>query len=100
MNKTYKIPARDISLNDSYDVIIAGGGPAGCAAAIAASREGASVLLIEQSGALGGICGEKQMTKCVESISEAGFMMLRILITVTALFFVAIAAVTNATSGI
>ncbi|MBD9010308.1 MAG: FAD-dependent oxidoreductase [Clostridiales bacterium] len=55
MNKTYKIPARDISLNDSYDVIIAGGGPAGCAAAIAASREGASVLLIEQSGALGGM---------------------------------------------
>lgn len=58
------------------------------------------LLIIKVSGALGGICGEKQMTKCVESISEAGFMMLRILITVTALFFVAIAAVTNATSGI
>ena len=58
------------------------------------------LLIIKVSGALGGICGEKQMTKCVDYISEAGFMMLRILITVTALFFVAIAAVTNATSGI
>lgn len=58
------------------------------------------LLIIKVSGALGGICGEKQMTKCVEYISEAGFMMLRILITITALFFVAIAAVTNATSGI
>lgn len=58
------------------------------------------LLIIKVSGALGGICGEKQMTKCVEYISEAGFMMLRMLITITALFFVAIAAVTNATSGI
>ena len=58
------------------------------------------LLIIKVSGALGGICGEKQMIKCVESISEAGFMMLRILITVTALFFVTIATVTNATSGI
>lgn len=58
------------------------------------------LLIIKVSGALGGICGEKQMTKCVEYISEAGFMTLRILITVTTLFFVTIAAVTNATSGI
>lgn len=58
------------------------------------------LLIIKISGALGGICGERQMTKCVEYISEAGFMTLRILITVTTLFFVTIAAVTNATSGI
>ena len=38
------------------------------------------------------------MMKCIEYISEAGFMLLRILITVTTLFFVTIAAVTNATS--
>lgn len=58
------------------------------------------LMVIKVSGALGGICGEKQMTKCVEYISEAGFMMLRILILIAALFFVAIAAVTNATSGV
>lgn len=56
------------------------------------------LLIIKVSGALGSICGEKQMMKCVEYISEAGFMLLRILITVTTLFFVTIAAVTNATS--
>jgi stage III sporulation protein AE len=57
------------------------------------------LLTIKLGGALGAICGEKQMNKCVEYISEAGFMLLRILITVTTLFFVTIAAVTNATGG-
>ena len=37
-----------------YDVIVAGGGPAGVAAAIAAARSGAKTLLIEASGSLGG----------------------------------------------
>ena len=38
----------------TYDVIVVGGGFAGCGAALAASRNGSSVLLIEQAGALGG----------------------------------------------
>jgi len=38
----------------AYDVIVAGGGPAGCAAALAAARAGASVLLVESQGQLGG----------------------------------------------
>lgn len=37
-----------------YDVIVVGGGLTGVAAAIAAAREGLSVLVIEASGALGG----------------------------------------------
>jgi len=37
------------------DVLVAGGGPAGTAAAIAAARDGANVLLIEQLGFLGGM---------------------------------------------
>ena len=37
-----------------YDIIIVGGGLTGCAAALAASRNGCKVLIIEQSGALGG----------------------------------------------
>ena len=39
----------------SADVIVVGGGPAGMCAAIAAAREGVSVLLIERSGACGGM---------------------------------------------
>ncbi|MGI6378193.1 MAG: NAD(P)/FAD-dependent oxidoreductase [Bacilli bacterium] len=40
---------------DSYQVIVIGGGPAGLAAAIAAKKEAARVLLIEREGRLGGI---------------------------------------------
>lgn len=46
---------REIPCDDSWDVIVAGGGPAGCAAAAAAAREGAKTLLIESTGALGGM---------------------------------------------
>ncbi len=38
-----------------YEVIVVGGGPAGCSAAIAAARNGADTLLIESTGALGGM---------------------------------------------
>jgi len=37
------------------DVVVLGGGPAGCAAAIASAREGASTWLVEQFGFLGGM---------------------------------------------
>lgn len=53
--KEYIIKNKAIPLDDSWDVIVAGGGPAGCAAAIAASREGARTLLIEGTGCLGGM---------------------------------------------
>ncbi len=52
---TYTL-SRSIPLSDPWDVIIVGGGPAGCAAAIASAREGAKTLLVESSGVLGG-CG-------------------------------------------
>ena len=44
-------------MKEKYDVIVCGGGFAGCAAAIAAARGGASVLLIEKSGFLSGAAG-------------------------------------------
>ena len=53
--KKYTLKPMEITLNDSYDIIVAGGGPAGCAAAIAAARKGAKTLLIEASGCLGGM---------------------------------------------
>ncbi|TMR97411.1 FAD-dependent oxidoreductase [Nonomuraea basaltis] len=39
----------------TVDVLVAGGGSAGCVAAIAAARSGARVLLVERHGSLGGI---------------------------------------------
>lgn len=40
---------------ENYDIIVVGGGIAGVAAAVSASREGAKVLLIEKSINLGGL---------------------------------------------
>lgn len=39
----------------TWDVVVCGGGPAGCAAAVAARRAGRSVLLLEGQGQLGGM---------------------------------------------
>lgn len=44
-----------VSVDNSWDVIVIGGGPAGCTAGIAASREGSRTLIIENLGQLGGL---------------------------------------------
>ncbi len=48
-------PAREIPIVDSMDVLVVGGGPSGVAAAISASRTGASTLLVERYNHLGGL---------------------------------------------
>ncbi len=45
----------DLKQMEKFDVLVVGGGPAGCTAAIAAAREGKKTLLIEATGALGGM---------------------------------------------
>lgn len=52
--KTYRLE-RDIPVEEDFDLVVAGGGPAGCAAAIAAGRLGLRVLLAEAVGCLGGM---------------------------------------------
>ncbi len=41
-------------VSGNFDVVVAGGGPAGVCAALAAARAGAQVLLVEANGCLGG----------------------------------------------
>ena len=55
MSKFIAEPSRRIPVAGTYDVVVAGGGPAGMGAAVAAARGGARVILIEQTGCLGGM---------------------------------------------
>jgi hypothetical protein len=52
---TWREPARDLRVARTCDVLVAGGGPAGTAAAVAAARQGARVILLERYNHLGGL---------------------------------------------
>lgn len=82
---------KEVYQSQAYDVLVAGGGVSGTMAAIAAGRQGARVLLLEQQGYLGGTltscgvgpmmtfhAGEKQVIKgimqeLVEELVKRGF---------------------------
>jgi len=51
---TYRL-TREIPAEEGFDLVVAGGGPAGTAAAVCAARLGAKVLLVEATGCLGGM---------------------------------------------
>ena len=53
--KTITEPSREIELAAETEILIIGGGPAGIAAATAAARCGARVMLLEKYGFLGGM---------------------------------------------
>ena len=52
--KTYTVPQKELEVRYSADIVICGGGTAGVSAAIAARDQGASAIIIEQFGSLGG----------------------------------------------
>jgi hypothetical protein len=54
-------PQREIPVIADVDVCVIGGGPGGLPAAIAAARQGASTLLIEMQGFLGGMATSGQV---------------------------------------
>jgi hypothetical protein len=53
--ETWREPARDLPVIGSPDVLVAGAGSAGIAAAVAAARRGADVWLLERYGFVGGL---------------------------------------------
>jgi hypothetical protein len=53
--RTVTEPAREIPVHAVTEVLVVGGGPAGTAAALAARRAGAEVLLVERANHLGGL---------------------------------------------
>lgn len=61
-------------VEENYDVIVAGAGPAGCCAAIAASRAGAKTLLIEQTGAFGGMWTSGLINPIYDHKNKKGLM--------------------------
>jgi hypothetical protein len=83
---------REIPVEGGYDLVVAGGGPAGASAAITAARLGAKVLLVEATGCMGGMGtsglvtsfapladGEKMlvrglMQEIIETLYKRGFM--------------------------
>jgi hypothetical protein len=52
---TLREPARDVPVYRRCDVLVVGGGPSGTAAAVAAARLGAQVVLLERYNHLGGL---------------------------------------------
>jgi flavin-dependent dehydrogenase len=55
MPRTWYEPARAVEVLEEVDVIVAGGGVSGCAAAWAAAKAGARTVLVERNGCLGGV---------------------------------------------
>lgn len=56
----------------TVDIAVIGGGPSGCAAAVAARRFGANVLLLEKDGSLGGMAGPGMLSNLCGD-AESGF---------------------------
>src|SRR5215471_10995067 len=65
---------RDIPVDDRFDILVAGGGPAGTAAAVCAARLGAKVLLVEATGCLGGM-GTSGLVSTFGPISDGKRML-------------------------
>jgi FAD-dependent oxidoreductase family protein len=63
---------RSMPVGRAYDVVVCGGGPSGCAAALAARREGLTVLLIEGQGQLGGMATSGLVSHWLGGRSQKG----------------------------
>ena len=64
----------DQPLAGESDVLVCGGGSAGCAAAISAARKGVSVQLLELNGSLGGALTIGLVNSILDSENKSGFI--------------------------
>ena len=69
MTQYIREPARRVKVAGRHDVVVVGGGPAGLGAAVAAGRNGAKVMLIEQTACLGGM-GTAGLVPCFAPYSH------------------------------
>jgi glycine/D-amino acid oxidase-like deaminating enzyme len=67
---------KQIPVVAEVEVLVAGGGPAGIAAALAAARQGASTMLLEKNGYIGGNLTVGLVGPCMTSYSLDGEEML------------------------
>lgn len=63
---------RSVPVARTYDVVVCGGGPSGCGAALAARREGLTVLLVEGQGQLGGMATSGMVSQWLGGRNQKG----------------------------
>lgn len=73
--KSYTL-SRHVVVEEAVDLVVCGGGPSGCAAAISAARLGARVVLLEATGALGGM-GTQGLVSNWYSLSDGKRILVR-----------------------
>lgn len=66
--------ARQTPVAGEFDVVVCGGGPAGCAAAVAAAQEGAKTLMLERNQYPGGIWTAGGMPWIIDHQGKTGLM--------------------------
>jgi hypothetical protein len=71
---THVEAAREVPIVERCDVLVAGGGPAGVAAALAAARAGARTQLIETHGCLGGVWTSGLLSWILDPAGKPGIM--------------------------
>jgi hypothetical protein len=72
--RSFEEPARVVPLIGECDVLVAGGGPAGVCAALAAARLGAKTSLIETHGCLGGVWTVGALSWILDSANKSGLL--------------------------
>ena len=72
--RTYHEPGRHVPVVEEADVFVAGGGPSGVVAAIAAARLGARTCLVDAAGCLGGMWTAGALGWIIDAANKPGIL--------------------------